>query len=118
MAGTVFRYSHWEGLGCWQFKDRAHWIEVDTVFKMNSSSPRMASVNSYSYFIKSQNRIYPVITAVMVSCTTNVKGSYNRKINYSKNICFLQKEINFYLCIDLDGLALHVLVQLKISFQV
>lgn len=62
------------------------------VFKMNSS-PRMTSVNSYSYFIKPQSRIFPVITAAMVSCATNLKGSYyKKKINYSKNICFFYKK--------------------------
>lgn len=89
------------------------------VFKMNSSSPRMTSVNSYSYFIKPQSRIFPVITAAMVSCATNLKGLYyKKKLIIVKTSVFLQKEINFYLCIDLDGLALHVLAQLKISFQV
>lgn len=48
------------------------------VFKMNSS-PRMTSVNSYSYFIKPQSRIFPVITAAMVSCATNLKGLYYKK---------------------------------------
>lgn len=55
----------------------------------------------------------------MVSGATNLKGSYyKKKLIIVKTSVFLQKEINFYLCIDLDGLALHVLAQLKISFQV
>lgn len=61
------------------------------VFKMNSSSPRMTSVNSYSYFIKPQSRIFPVITAAMVSGATNLKGSYYKKLIIVKTSVFFTK---------------------------